>query len=351
MNSEEVSKELSSVKVAPRPRKWFLRTSLGAIAAAGPVASYARPVAALESYTLRMSLATSATTSWNISAAQWAEAVGRRSNGRLKIEVYPNSQLAKEQESIDGLQTGLVDLTFQNSTFLEPLFPKVQAFGLPFMLRNAAAALRVVDGPIGNEIFADFKAKGILGLFWGFTGFRELETPGKVIRVPEDMRGMRFRIQGGTVNTAMAQAVGAIPVTIDYSEMRSALAQHTIDVVDSTLVSVGSNKLYTLVKTVAMTNHIFSLQPLIASRSKIEALPADLQKIIFDETKAIIPAWRALTLQQTAEATQLLKDQGMVFNEIAFPAFRKAMDPVYAMLQSKLGGNMVQRISRIANSG
>jgi TRAP-type transport system periplasmic protein len=335
------------VKDSMQARKGFMASSLGAFAATAASGSW--PARAADSYTLRMSFEAAATTAWGMAAARWAVAVARRSNGALKIELFPNSQLASQPATIQGLTTGVIDLTFGATVYLEPLVPELKVFTLPFIFRNAASVFRVVDGPIGDEFFAKLETKGIAGLFWGTSSFREMETVSKPIRVPEDMKGMRFRIQGGAVGVGMAQALGAIPVTIDFAEIYTALSQHTIDVIDSTPDAVVQSKFYTIVKHVAMTNHVFVLQPMLVSKSKLESLPPNLQKILKDEAKAILPVWRAAAAKQTTIAFDTLKGQGVATSEIDYPAFRKAMDPVYASLQSTLGGDLIQRVSRIGN--
>ena len=92
--------------------------------------------------------------------ARLAVAVDKRSNGRLKIELYPNSSLASSADSVAGLNSGTVDLTTQDLPILQPLFPQLQALTLPFIFKNLDSMLRVVDGPIGNELFEEFSAKG-----------------------------------------------------------------------------------------------------------------------------------------------------------------------------------------------
>lgn len=309
-----------------------------------------RAASAADSFTLRLSTTGNSTTIWYFAATRLSESVARRSNGRLRIEIYPNSQLAKEVETIQGLTTGTVDLAIESSVFVEPILPQMQVFTLPFMFKNAAAAFRVVDGPIGEELFAALDQKGIAGLAWGGTGFREIETVNKAVKVPEDMKGLRLRVQGGAVYVGMAQALGALPVTIDFSEVYAALSQHTIDAIDNTPEGVVDLKLYTVVNHLALTNHIFTVQPLLGSKAKISALPPDLQKILKDEAKALVPYWRGVLTQHAAESLETLKSKGMTITEVDFPAFRRAMEPVYGALQSKLGGDLIQRAVRAANA-
>jgi TRAP-type transport system periplasmic protein len=307
--------------------------------------------AAAAAYTMRLSLAQAQNSSAGVAALRFAAAVDRRSSGQLKIEVYPNGQLVKEQEAVDALVNGVIDFTAENSAFLEPLFPRLQVFDMPFLFKDINACFRVLDGPIGAELFAELESKSIVGLGWGISGAKEMETTTRAIAVPEDLKGLRMRISAGAIYAATYQALGAIPVSIDLSEITTALSQHTIDGLELPLANTFmALRLYNACKHVAMSNHTFAAIPLLGSKRKISMLPAALQKIVKEEGKAVVSFWRSLYLQETAASFDFLKQNGVAFTEIQFPAFRKAVEPVYAMLQSKLGGNIIERVSRAAGA-
>ena len=284
-------------------------------------------------------------------AVHFAAQVDRRSKGQLKIEVYPSGQLANEPNSIAGLTTGTIDLSIQATPFLEPLFPKFQVFDLPFMFKSLPAAFRVLDGPIGDEFLADLDSKGIVGLSWGAGGFKELESTNKPITVPEDMKGLRMRIPNGAVYVATYQALGAIPIPIDNAEVLTALSQRVIDAVDFNIDVTTGGKFYIAIKHLALSNHILSANLLLASKRKVEALPPALQRILKDEGKRVVPFWRALFDRQIVADIKILKENGVVFSEIQYSAFRKAVEPVYALFQTKLGGDLIERVSRAAGGG
>jgi TRAP-type transport system periplasmic protein len=305
--------------------------------------------AAADTYTMRLSLAQLATSLNGIAAYRFSDAINRRSNGQLKIEVYPNGQLAKQQETIDGLVSGIIDFGIQATSFVAPLFSRYQVFDLPFLFKSVDAVYRVLGGSIGDELFAELESKGIVGLSWGSGSFKQLDTTSKPIVVPADMKGLRIRVVG-SVYAATYQALGAIPVLIDISEAFVALQQHTIDAVDSTLDEFTAKKFYTIVRHVALANIGFTDSPLMVSKRKFEALPTSLQRIIKDEAKALIPYWRSLNEKLVADASKILKDNGVAFTDPDHAAFRKAVEPVYAMVQSKVGGDLIERVSRTANA-
>ena len=332
-------------------RRLSRRHVLGTLGAlGGQIGLSTRSTRAADAYTLRFTVSDPAANPLGVTALRMAAAVNRRSNGQVKIEVYPNGQLATQQGAIDGLATGVIDFAISATAFLVSRFPQFQVFDTPFLLKDLAAGYRLVDGPIGGELIAQLEPRGILGLGWAASGFRELETTTRPVVVPEDLKGLRMRVQNGAIYPAMFQALGAIPLTIDNSEAFVAATQHTIDGLDIPLATFTASKFYTLVKHVAMSNHILAVLPLLASKSKIEALPLPLQSVVREEGKSAMVFMRSHAPQQTTDATQTLKQNGVAFTEIQYPAFRKAMEPVYAMLQSKLGGDFFDRVTRAASA-
>ena len=325
---------------APRTRGRFVQ-----IAAAASTASLWPAIARAQTPTvLRVSIPTVAANAQNLMMQRLAGMVEQRSGGRLKFEIYPNGQLAKQQASIDGLQTGVVDFTLQTSAFLEPLFPRVQAIDLPFLFKTRAAAERMLDGPIGQQLFEEMKTRGIQGLIWGTDGWREIENSQRPINTPADMRGMRMRIQNGPVYVSMMRALGATPVVVDFAETYTAVSQRTVDGLEIPLATTAENKFYEVCKYLTLSNHIYNAAPLLMSKVKYDALAPDLQRIIVQSAKEVQPHWRAMRVEKDAEGLKELRDKGMVVNQIDYPAFRKAMDPVYAEFRDKIGGDFLDRI-------
>jgi TRAP-type transport system periplasmic protein len=304
--------------------------------------------ASAEVYTFRMGVTKPVTSAAGIAALRFASAVNRRSNGQLKIDVYPNGQLANDQATVDGLMTGVVDLAMHATSFLTPFIPQYQVFDLPFLFKDSATTYRVVDGPIGEEFFAPLESKGIVGLSWGVGSFKELETTSNTVSAPADVKGLRIRILNSAVYVATYQSLGAIPIVIDPAEAMLALSQHTIDGADFSLDVFNSGQFYSVLKHIAMTNHFLSLTPLIGNKRKIDALPAALRTVLKEEVKNVVPFWRSLTNRQNSDAVQTLKANGVTFTEVQYPAFRKAVEPVYALAQSRIGAAVIERIVRAA---
>jgi TRAP-type transport system periplasmic protein len=329
-------------------RRHARRRFLAALGALGtPIGgSFASGARAAESYTMRFSASEAANSLQGMTATRFASAVGRRSKGQLTIEVYPNHQILNQQSTVDGLTNGVADFVTITSSVFVPVVPRLQVFDVPFLFKDTAAGFRVLDGPVGTELSAELESKGILALSWASSGMREFSTTTKAILVPEDMKGLRVRIQSGSIYVATYQALGAIPIVIDMVEAYVALAQHTVDAIEVPIDGLTTQKMYTVCKHVALLNQQFSPQAIYGSKRKIEALPIPLQKIVKDEAKAVVPLWRSLLARQIADDIEVLKKNGVAFTEPDQTPFRKMVQPVYAMMQAKLGDDLIERVSR-----
>ena len=332
-----------------RPSRRYLVRTLGGfgLAASGSVGGGVR---AAETYTMRLNVPTIAASVMGDAGIHFATAVGRRSNGQLKIEVYPNGQLATQQAAIDALASGVLDFAIESSSFLVQALPRFEVLDMPFLFKDLASGFRVLDGPIGAELFAELEPKGIIGLGWGLNGLKEIETISRSVVVPEDMKGLRVRITAGSVAVATYQALGAIPIVVDYSEVFVALTQHTVDAIETPIDGIVLNKWYTVLRHIAMSHHGFSVTPLLGSKRRIDALPPALQKIVKEEARAAVPYWRTLYTQRTAENVQSLRKAGVELTQIQYAPFRKAVQPVYATVQARIGGDFLERINRIAGA-
>lgn len=328
-------------------RRHFLGTSA---AAAATTTLWPAIVLAQTPIVLRVSIPTVPQNAQNLMMARLAALAERRSGGRLKFEIYPNGQLAKQQASIDGLQTGVVDFTLQTAAFLENLFPRVQVVDMPFLFKNRATAERLLDGEIGQVLFEEMKPRGILGLIWGTDGWRVIENSVRPIKRPADMRGLRFRIQNGPVYAAMMRAVDATPVVIDFAEAYTALSQKTVDGLEIPVATTAENKFYEVTKYLSLSNHMYNATPLLMSKARYDSMPPDLQKIIVSSAKEVQGWWRSFRVTKDADGLKELKEKGMTVDQIDYPAFRRAMDPVYAEFREKIGGDFFDRTMKLAGT-
>lgn len=283
-------------------------------------------------------------------ATRIAQLVDERTGGSVKIRVFAGGQLGSEVNIVSGLTTGIVDLAMHTTGFLESFFPRIQAIDLPFLFRDAASAERLLDGPIGQQLLQEMQTRGIYGLTWGHYGWRETETNTHAIRVPQDMSGLKLRIQPGAVFAAMFKAVGAVPIVIDLAELYIALSQGTVNGYELPFLAVISTKLVEVTKYVALTNHVYNGGAFMASKLRFDSLTPKEREVIRDTVKEIQPVWRKLVADKSLENRKNCEERGLAVNEIDYPAFRKAMQPVYAEFRPKIGAEFADRVIKEASA-
>jgi len=335
-------------------RREFITRGLGVAAAASVGAtglSLARPArAAGQPVVLKLAMPDTPTHPSHQIALHFAKLVEERTGGSVKIRVFAGGQLGSEVNIVSGLTTGIVDLTMHTSGFLENFFPHIQAIDLPFLFKDSASAERLLDGPIGQELLNDMQTKGIYGLTWGHYGWRETETNDRVVKVPRDFAGLKIRVQPGAMFAAMFKAVGAVPIVIDLAELYIALSQGTVSGYELPFIAVVSTKLMEVTKHISITNHVYNAGALMASKVRFDTLTPKEQQVIRETAKEIKPEWRKLIAEKSVEARKTCEQHGLTVNEIDYPAFRAAMQPVYAEFRGKIGSEFVDKVLKAASA-
>ncbi|HEX2654269.1 MAG TPA: TRAP transporter substrate-binding protein [Xanthobacteraceae bacterium] len=279
-------------------------------------------------------------------ATQFSEMVAKKTDGAVKIQVFSGGQLGSEVNIVSGMQTGIVDMAFHTTGFLENFFPRIQVLDLPFLFKDAQTAERLLDGPIGQQLLGDMLGKGVYGFVWGHYGWRETETASQPIHEPTDLRGLKIRIQPGAVFAASFKAVGAIPVVMDLSEVYIGISQKTVNGLELPFMAVVSSKLYEVTKFTGLTNHVYNAGALMASKIKFDKLDPAHQKAIREAATEIQPIWRTTVAQKTEEGRKFCESKGMTISETNYTAFRTAMAPVYDEFRDKIGADLVQQVMK-----
>ncbi len=156
-------------------------------------------------------------------AERFKQLAEERTNGRVKVEVYPNSQLYKDGEEVDALQLGAVQMLAPSTSKFGPLgLPQFELFDLPYIFPNREVLHRVTLGPLGRELFKSLEAKGIVGLGYWDNGFKVMSA-NKPLHMPADYKGLKMRIKSSKVLDAQMRALGVQPQVMAFSEVYLAM--------------------------------------------------------------------------------------------------------------------------------
>jgi TRAP-type transport system periplasmic protein len=324
-------------------RKQFL-ASAGALAIAMPAIWRSDRAYAQGAATLKLGHPDTPLHPTQTVATKFSELVTAKTGGAIRIQVFSGGQLGSEVNIVSGMQTGIVDMAFHTTGFLESFFPRIEVLDLPFLFRDAKAAETLLDGPIGQALLGDMPAKGIYGLVWGHYGWRETETASQAVREPSDLKGLKIRIQPGAVFAASFRACGAIPVVMDLSEVYIGVAQKTVGGVELPFLAIVSSKIYEVTRFAGLTNHVYNAGALMASKAKFDRLEGTHRNAIREAAAEIQPIWRATVAHKTEEGRAFCAEKGMQIDETNFAAFRAAMAPVYDAFRDKIGADLVSQV-------
>jgi tripartite ATP-independent transporter DctP family solute receptor len=281
---------------------------------------------------------------------RFAENVKKKTNGAIEVQVFSTGELGSQTNILTGLQTGIIDLCAHTSGYIDTLIPQFQVMDLPFLFPDLATAEKVLDGPVGKQLADLMPPKGIYGLSYGYWGWRVTSTIDRKVPKPDDMKGLKIRVQPGPIFAAMFRALGANPIAIDYSEIYLALSQHTIEAIETPIIALPSAKHYEVVKTVNLTNHVYNAGVMMVSKRKFDSLPANVQESLRAASHELTTDWRRTMVEKTDETSKLLKDKGLTINEVDRAAYRKQTDGVYKEFRDIIGGELVDAVMKQAGS-
>lgn len=272
-----------------------------------------------------------------------------RSNGRLKVQVFHSRQLGEERETIEQTRFGVIDLNRVNFGPLNNLVPETTIPGLPFLFRDEAHMRRVMDGPIGTEIIAGADRHGLVGLCYYDSGARSFYSRRGPVRTPDDMRGLKVRVQQSDLWVAIMRAVGANATPLPFGEVYSALQSGVVDAAENNWPSYHSTRHFEVARNFSESEHSMSPEILVASKRSFDRLPRELQGILRDAARDSVPEMRRLWDAQTAASRAAVTAGGATINPVDKEAFARAMQPVHAQFarDDRLRG-LVTRIRETA---
>ena len=277
---------------------------------------------------------------------QFADKVKKSTDGAVEIQVFSTGELGSQTNILTGMQTGIIDLCAHTSGFIDTLVPKFQVLDLPFLFPDLGTAEKVLDGPVGKQLLDMMPAKGIYGLSYGYWGWRVTSTIGRKVPEPEDMHGLKIRVQPGAIFSEMFRALGASPIAIDYSEIYLALSQHTIEAIETPIIALPSAKHYEVVNTVNLTNHVYNAGVMMASKRRFDALPRNLQEALRAATHDLTSDWRKTMVRKTDETSSFLKQKGLTIAEVDRAAYRKQTESVYKKFRDIIGADLVDAVQK-----
>lgn len=233
--------------------------------------------AAAEPIVIKFSHVVAVDTPKGIAAEHFKKLAEERTNGAVKVEVYPNSQLYKDKEEMEALQMGSVQMLAPSLAKFAPLGVKeFELFDLPYIFTSYEDLHKVTNGPVGKKLLTMLEPKGILGLAYWDNGFKVMSA-NKPLRVPADFKGIKMRIQSSKILDAQMRALGAIPQVLAFSEVYQALQTGVVDGCENPPSNLYTQKMHEVQKYVTLSDHGYLGYAVIVNKKFWEGLPADIR--------------------------------------------------------------------------
>jgi C4-dicarboxylate-binding protein DctP len=265
--------------------------------------------------------------------------------GKVEVQVFPSSQLFGDGKEMEALQLGDVQILAPSLSKFDRYTKKLQVFDLPFLFDSIEAVDRFQQGKEGKALLDSMKSKGIKGLGYWHNGMKQLSTDKDQLKVPADVKGLKFRIQQSDVLEAQFRALGANPQKMAFSEVYQALQTGVVDGQENTYSNIYSQKFYEVQKTIAETNHGVIDYMVITNAKWWDSLPADVRKGLQQAMDEATTYGNKLSFDINERDKKLIQEAGkakiQALSKDDLAQWKKAMAPVWKKFEPEIGKDLI----------
>ena len=284
-------------------------------------------------------------------AEKFKQLAEEKTKGRVKVEVYPNSQLYKDREELEALQLGSVQMLAPSLSKFGPMGAReFEVFDLPYLFPNDTVLHRVMDGAVGNKLFAKLDTKGVTGLAFWDNGFKQMSA-NRPLRSMTDFKGLKMRIQSSKVLDAQMKTLGAIPQVMAFSEVYSALQQGVVDGTENPVSNFYTQKMHEVQKHLTLSNHGYLGYAVVTNKKFWDGLPADVRTQLEKAMKEATAYGNGQSAKENEDALAEIRKAGKTEIDTLTPeqdaAMRKAMEPVYKDVASRVGQPLIDEFIKV----
>lgn len=323
---------------------------VAAVVAVLTVAALVGPVQAAP-IKIRFSHVVAANTPKGQAADMFAKLANARLQGKVEVQVFPNSQLYTDNNVLDALSTGSVEMAAPSTAKFTSWVPQLQLFDLPFVFKNRAVLYATMDGKVGQKMYKLLGKKNMLGLAMWDNGFKQLGNNVREIRSPEDASGLKYRIMSSKVLEAQFKAVKGNPQIMPFSEVYSALEQGVIDGQENTWSNMYSKKMHEVQKYITESDHGYLGYMVVTNAQFWNHLPPEVRTELEKILKEVTVWIRENGYKINQEAKAQIKVAGTTtvteLTEAEKDAFRAAFKPVHDDFRAIIGGEYIDEVYRL----
>ncbi|MDI6836512.1 MAG: TRAP transporter substrate-binding protein [Rhizobiaceae bacterium] len=330
----------------------FLRTAAAVSLSVSAFALAASGAAAADPIVIRFSHVVAPDTPKGKGADKFKELAEKYTNGAVKVEVYPNSQLYKDKEELEALQLGAVQMLAPSLAKFGPLgIKEFEVFDLPYIFSGYDSLHKVTYGPVGKSLLDKLSAKGIQGLAFWDNGFK-IMSANSSLKTPDDFLGLKMRIQSSKVLEAEMNALGAVPQVMAFSEVYQALQTGVVDGTENPPSNMYTQKMHEVQKHATLSNHGYLGYAVIVNKKFWDELPADVRGNLDKAMAEATEYANGIAKEENEKALEAMKAAGTTeFHELTadeLAAWHKALLPVHDEMADRIGADLIKQVQQEA---
>ncbi|MCM3601623.1 TRAP transporter substrate-binding protein [Robertmurraya korlensis] len=296
---------------------------------------------------MKLAVVTSEDRSLTKGLVKFGELVESKTNGSIKVEVYPNGQLGGDREVFESLQFGSIQGTTMSTGPIAQFVPKFNVFDLPFLFPNSEVAYGVLDGKIGTDLLAELESQNVIGLNYWENGFRHLTNGVKEVKTPDDVKGLKIRTLENDLHMDIWSELGANPTPMAFTELFAGLQQGVVDGQENPVGNVTANKFYEVQKYLSKTGHVYNASPFLISKDFWNSLSDEEKKAVQEAADEARDYQRELNQKEDEDGYKFLTENGMTVTDISDEekeAFLEKVKPVYEKYSASIGEEFVDQL-------
>ncbi len=325
-------------------RKLLLAVATAALALAPAIAQAQSPIV------IKFSHVVANDTPKGKGALKFKELAEKYTDGKVKIEVYPNSSLYKDKEEIEALQLGSVQMLAPSTAKFAPLgIKEFEALDLPWLFKDDATYSAAMKGTVGKWLFQKLESKGITGLAYWDNGFHMVSSNRPLMK-PEDFKGLKFRISGSKIADQYFRLMGSIPQIMAFSEVYQALQTGVVDGCENTASNYLTQKFYEVQKDITVSYHAHLQYAVIVNSKFWSGLPPDIRAQLDKAMAEATEYTNQIAHQENEDALAEIKKSGKTqlhyLSDADRKAWQEAMRPTYTWAKGRVGQEVLDLVAK-----
>ena len=283
-------------------------------------------------------------------ALKFKELAEKYTNGKVRVEVYPNSSLYKDKEEIEALQLGSVQMLAPSTAKFAPLGAKeFEALDLPWLFKDDETYAQAMKGPVGQWLFKKLEAKGITGLAYWDNGFHMVSANRPLLK-PADFEGLKFRISGSKIADQYFRNLGSIPQIMAFSEVYPALQTGVVDGCENTASNYLTQKFYEVQKDITVSYHAHLQYAVIVNSKFWSGLPPDIRSELEKAMAEATDYTNSIARKENEDALAAIKASGKTtlhyLTDDQRKAWQVAMQPTYKWAKGRVGQEVLDLLAK-----